>query len=63
MTDITAEIEKAVNIQDSLTIREILDSIPPRKHNTYIQWLMIGAMCYGNITLGEYKKLAKECTA
>lgn len=47
MTDITAEIEKAVNIQDSLTIREILDSIPPRKHNEYIQWLMIGQCVMG----------------
>lgn len=63
MTDITAEIEKSVNGQDNLTLKEILNRVPPRKYNTYIQWLMIGAMCYGNITLGEYKKLSKECNA
>lgn len=60
MTDITAEIEKAINDQDNLFLKEIIDSIPPRKHNAYIQWLMVGVMCYGNITLGEYKKLSKE---
>lgn len=63
MMNITAEIEKAINRQDNLTLKEILASIPPRKHNAYIQWLMIGVMCYGNITLGEYKKLSKGCTA
>ena len=60
MTDRTVKIEKAVNGQDNLTLKEILNSIPPRKYNTYIQWLMIGEMCYGNITLGEYKKLSNR---
>lgn len=60
MSDITEEIKKTINRQDNLTLKEILDSIPPRKHNAYIQWLMVGVMCYGNITLGEYKKLSKE---
>ena len=63
MTDITEQIEKAMNNQDNLFLKEIIDSIPPRKHNVYIQWLMIGLMCYGNITLGKYKELSKECTA
>lgn len=63
MSDITEEIKKTINRQDNLTLKEILDSIPPRKHNAYIQWLMVGVMCYGNITLGEYKKLSKECIA
>lgn len=63
MSDITEEIKKTINRQDNLTLKEILDSIPPRKHNAYIQWLMVGVMCYGNIMLGEYKKLSKECIA
>lgn len=60
MSNITAEIEKAVNRQDNLTIKEILDNISMRKYNAYIQWLMIGAMCYGNINLGEYKNFQRS---
>lgn len=61
MTDITEQIEKVMNNQDNLFLKDIVDSIPPRKYNAYIQWLMIGLMCYGNITLGKYKELSREC--
>lgn len=63
MSDITKEIEKALNNQDDLLLEDIIKKIPPRKYNPYIQWLMIGIMCYGNITLGKYKQLSKECNA
>lgn len=61
MTDITDQIQEAINNQDNLFLKEIIENIPPRKHNTYIQWIMIGLMCYGNITLGKYKELSMEC--
>ena len=61
--DITEQIQQAINNKDNLFLKEIIDNIPPRKHNAYIQWLMIGLMCYGNITLGKYKELSKEHTA
>ncbi len=63
MSDITKKIEKALKNQDDLFLEDIIKNIPPRKYNPYFQWLMIGIMCYGNITLGKYKEFSKGCSA
>ncbi len=59
MGDIVAEIENAIEKQDNMHLKDILDCIPPRKYNEYIKWIMIGLLCYGNITLGEYRERLK----
>ncbi len=59
MNDIVAEIENAIEKQDNMHLKDILDIVPPRKCNEYIKWIMIGLLCYGNITLGEYKEKLK----
>ncbi len=56
MNDIVSEIENAIEKQDNMHLKDILDCIPPRKYNEYIKWIIIGLLCYGNITLGEYKE-------
>jgi len=59
MSDIVTEIENAIEKQDKMHLKDILDCTPPRKWNEYIEWIMIGLLCFGNITLEEYKEKVK----